>query len=990
TDNWHTTTTVYDIHTDYHTTTDTWATTPNYYTTTDNWATAPNYYTTTDNWATTTTGYIIHTDTTTDYIIDPYPTTSIGYTFTTTKEYTTTSVIWTTTSATTTQTTSWVSGIGTTKFIETIQPIIIVQQTVYYVMVGQMGFVVNLSVLQGTAPLSFIWMFNNQPTLPSGITIINGGRGIRFTISATPNMTGKYTVTVKNSFGQFTVSFLIIVKDDSNISPPNPITGTAPLLQLNQLVYTKPFSSSLSVQVQIKEGTRPFKFQWFFNGRPKLPQFVSIRQQTVQITKITNGNIGTYSLHVSNPFGSDSVTFEVKPQIQNDNLRPRLRISKFVYLLKPGSSLTISTQLLSGSKPVTFQWSRMVNGQLINRLPSNFQPNNLVLNIRNFQATQEGKYILKAKNEWGIDEILVNVAPTHEPIPVVQLPNEIVIRMGETKKPVRAVAKMLGDVKVLSYVWHFTRFQRPFQRLPLPNNVKVNGNVLSIVQFSPNIEGYYIVTAQTVRGKAYARVRIIIEKDDSCKFNGNVFDDKERFDKNNCVKNCICRKGEVKECLQIVCPNIGNYCLKKVKRKESCCEECVKFVSIEKKDCRLASGKLVPHGGMFDRNQCELNCRCENGKIEQCARVSCAPLPSNCVRASRPAGYCCKVCVERRTDKEETCRASNGIEYSHGEIFDDSKCLLNCKCVKGKRTDCWKIKCPNLLSDCLKSVQVPGKCCAICVKWREVAVVVGRKFCLSASGAYRPVAHMNRGDRSPCEQNCLCKDGKWMDCSVTRCSQPPQQCRQLKRVASQCCSVCVDKGLRPRLRSPTRFFSFTVGQSGSIQVYLIQGNQPIKFEWTFNQMPVNQLPNGVRMIKETILQFSNVSPTMNGVYRLTARNDYGADVIHFFVTIGGGVKPILQKVDDVFRLSEGTSFSFNPNLLAGSGQISYIWSFNNKPSLPRGVKVNGKTISIRLVQNVHQGTYRLTARNSFGHFIFTFRIIVNGKKPELVVADIGK
>ncbi|KAI3389767.1 hypothetical protein SNEBB_007092 [Seison nebaliae] len=1008
TSDWSTTTTGYVFTTDYTTTTAyiTDYSTTNGFTFTTDYSTTTAYitdystttyyttdYSTTTDYFTdysTTTGYVFTTDysTTTAYITD-YSTTTPYVTspWTTTREYTTTSVIWSTQRPTTTQTTSSVSGIGTTNFIETLNPIIIVQQTVYYVMVGQSNFVVNLSVLQGTAPLSFIWMFNNQPQLPHGIIIINNGRGIRLTIAATTIMTGKYTVIVKNAYGKFTVSFLIIIKDDSNISPPNPITGTAPLLQLNQLVYIKPFNSPLSVQVLIKAGTKPLRFQWFFNGRPKLPQFVSIRQQIIRITKITNSNIGTYSLHVSNPFGSDSVTFEVKPQIQNDNLRPRLRIDKFVYLLRPGSSLRIVTQLISGGKPVTFEWFRMINGKFIKQLPNNFQTNGLILNIQQFQPSQEGKYILKAKNEWGIDEIQLYVAPIHQPVPIITLPNEIVIRIGQTKKPLNVVGKMLTNVKVLSYVWHFTRFQQPFQRLPLPNNVRVNRNVLTILQFSSNIEGYYIITANTIRGKAYARIRIIIEKDNSCKFNGNVYDNNERFDKNNCVKNCICRNGIIKECLQIVCPHIGNYCLKKIKRKESCCEECVQFVNTPKKNCRLPSGKIIKHGGIFDRNQCELNCRCENGKIEQCARVSCAPLPTNCVRASRPAGYCCKICVERRTNEKKTCRASNGIEYSHGEIFDDSNCLLNCKCVNGKRTDCWNIKCPNVQSDCLKSVVVPGKCCNVCVKWKDEVQIIGKKFCLSNSGVFQPVAHMKRGVRSPCEQNCLCKDGKWMDCSIIQCSQPPKQCRQLKRVENQCCSICVDKGLRPRLRSPTRFFSFTIGQSGSIQVHLIQGNQPIKYEWTFNKMPINQLPTGVQIIKQTVLQFSNVSPNMNGVYRLTARNNYGADVIHFFVTIGGGVKPILQKVDDVFRLSKGTSFSLNPNLLAGSGKITYIWSFNNNPSLPNGVKVNGKTISIVQVNNIHQGIYRLTARNSFGQFILTFRIIVSGKKPELIVAD---
>ncbi|KAI3388357.1 hypothetical protein SNEBB_007972 [Seison nebaliae] len=111
--------------------------------------------------------------------------------------------------------------------------------------------------------------------------------------------------------------------------------------------------------------------------------------------------------------------------------------------------------------------------------------------------------------------------------------------------------------------------------------------------------------------------------------------------------------------------------------------------------------------------------------------------------------------------------------------------------------------------------------------------IIGNKFCLSNPGVFQPVAYMKRSVRFACEQNCLCKDGKWMDCSIIQCSQPPKQC-QLKRVENQCCSICVDKGCRPRLRSLTRFFSFTIGQSGSIQIHLIQGNQPIKYELTFN------------------------------------------------------------------------------------------------------------------------------------------------------------
>ncbi|KAI3388358.1 hypothetical protein SNEBB_007973 [Seison nebaliae] len=99
---------------------------------------------------------------------------------------------------------------------------------------------------------------------------------------------------------------------------------------------------------------------------------------------------------------------------------------------------------------------------------------------------------------------------------------------------------------------------------------------------------------------------------------------------------------------------------------------------------------------------------------------------------------------------------------------------------------------------------------------------------------------------------------------------------------------------------------------------------------------------------------------MNGVYRFTARNNYGVDIINLFLTIGGGVKPILQKVDHIFRLSKGTSFSLDPNLLADSAEITYIWSFNNNPSLPNGVKVNGKTISIVQVADNQLVVYKET------------------------------
>uniref|UniRef100_A0A8D8VYB3 Cysteine-rich motor neuron 1 protein n=1 Tax=Cacopsylla melanoneura TaxID=428564 RepID=A0A8D8VYB3_9HEMI len=121
---------------------------------------------------------------------------------------------------------------------------------------------------------------------------------------------------------------------------------------------------------------------------------------------------------------------------------------------------------------------------------------------------------------------------------------------------------------------------------------------------------------------------------------------------------------------------------------------------------------------------CE-DCQCERG-IKFCKPVQCPGLPDPCIKAHRPPGQCCPVCLgeikEESTSPQPpsdlplggeeyaSCLLENGTLLHVGDTYFKDPCT-NCTCLPGGLEQCTASMCEV---PCLNPVQVQGECCPLC------------------------------------------------------------------------------------------------------------------------------------------------------------------------------------------------------------------------------------------------------------------------------------
>jgi hypothetical protein len=136
---------------------------------------------------------------------------------------------------------------------------------------------------QGTAPLSYQWYFDQTDSLPGGTNATLDLANV------TPGQSGQYNVLVSNPYGSVASAFAQLT-----VTPLPPTIVTNPASQFT----TNSETVTLTVSVR---GTAPLAYQWYFDSTNALSGDTN---SELVLPSLTPGQIGTYSVVVTNAYGS--------------------------------------------------------------------------------------------------------------------------------------------------------------------------------------------------------------------------------------------------------------------------------------------------------------------------------------------------------------------------------------------------------------------------------------------------------------------------------------------------------------------------------------------------------------------------------------------------------------------------------------------------------------------------------------------------------------
>ncbi|KAI3382791.1 hypothetical protein SNEBB_000992 [Seison nebaliae] len=485
-----------------------------------------------------------------------------------------------------------------------------------------------------------------------------------------------------------------------------------------------------------------------------------------------------------------------------------------------------------------------------------------------------------------------------------------------------------------------------------------------------------------------------------CRTSDNqVFNEGDVFNEGPCRVGCQCHQGKIVNCMTLQCPKISPNCLKAAVQDGECCKRCLIFnhavIPNDKMYCQVGSRKIL-NGNIVKRNVCEKNCRCVDGKVINCVRMRCQKLPKDCIKtADSSKKQCCKRCIKLRSSSTGKCEAE-GKFFTDGQVFNLNNCITNCHCIKGKVLNCIKLECTPLPDNCLKTSHKKDECCPSCVKVDSSVSTSPnalKKYCYSEDGS-KQIADGEKGDRGPCYQNCMCKDGEWVKCTTITCEtgvlydkenkKITGACTRIIRLPDQCCPICVETGMLPKLGMKKLYYIVREGKSLTIPILLIQGSQPMTFQWLFNDKP--GLPKNVKKISDLTILITKATPMTAGRYVLRVSNPYGSDSVKVLVHTQPLESPELRIRKRNWLLNIGRPISITVHLLSGTAPIYYTWFFNGKPTLPSGVRVFGRTINILKARPQMSGTYSLKATNSHGSDEISLTITIKGDEPNLSIS----
>jgi hypothetical protein len=192
----------------------------------------------------------------------------------------------------------------------------------------------------GSAPFGYRWYFSTTTNF-SGSTLVTGGTNAALAVTnAQTTNVGFYRVIVTNLVGSIT-------------SAPAALTiqTSAPVIQTNPVDATI-FSGETATFTVGHTGSAPLSYQWLLNGTA-LPGATS---HPLVITNAQSANAGSYRLLIANSLGSVTSAPAV---LTVSNSAPIITVQPADVVAQDIDIVALTVTAI-GSRPLTFQWYRMV------------------------------------------------------------------------------------------------------------------------------------------------------------------------------------------------------------------------------------------------------------------------------------------------------------------------------------------------------------------------------------------------------------------------------------------------------------------------------------------------------------------------------------------------------------------------------------------------------------------------------------------------------
>jgi len=249
-----------------------------------------------------------------------------------------------------------------------------------------------------------------------------------------------------------------------------------------------PYGSNTTFAVTAT-GYEPLGYQWFFNGAaidPANPRINGTTNSSMTISSLDFSDIGTYTVLVSNAFGSVMSTGAVLA-VGNPPLFTSYSATN--QTVRAGTNLTLSAAV-SGTAPLAYQW--LLNGT---NLAGQTSP---ALSLFNLQPSASGIYSMLAANLYGnvrvdISLTVTDSAPYFVRQPFVQLPDQ-----SSTTNP---VVPLGGSITINVGVLGSTplTYQWRFQGAHIPGGTNAT---LLLANMLANQAGFYNLEVRNAFGSA--------------------------------------------------------------------------------------------------------------------------------------------------------------------------------------------------------------------------------------------------------------------------------------------------------------------------------------------------------------------------------------------------------------------------------------------------------------------------------------------------------
>jgi hypothetical protein len=186
----------------------------------------------------------------------------------------------------------------------------------------------------GSPLLSWQWWFND-------IAILSATNSSLALPSVTTNQAGNYFVVVTNTLGSSTSQVAVLT-----------VLTAAPAVTLVQPINQTVQVGSNVILIVSVTGSLPLSWQWNFNGTAIL----GATNSSLSLPSVTTNQAGTYSVVVTNSFGSVTSQVAVLTVLGlPPGFAPVITLQPVSQTVSPGDTVVFSAQA-TGSMPMVWQW----------------------------------------------------------------------------------------------------------------------------------------------------------------------------------------------------------------------------------------------------------------------------------------------------------------------------------------------------------------------------------------------------------------------------------------------------------------------------------------------------------------------------------------------------------------------------------------------------------------------------------------------------------